>query len=375
MTLVSPAYIEHLPEWLRRAGPFGLETFQWVALPLWLLAAAGVGVIAGRVARRLLTVIAKRFATTKDDTLLARLDGPISWLAVLATAYALTPLWAPPPSWQGGIETLLKLGTVVGVFWFLMRSVDVASVRVSGSGWAQRAASRSLVPLGSRIAKVAVVVLALVTLLSQLGYPVASLVAGLGIGGIAVALAAQKTVENLFGAFALGIDQPMRIGDFVKIDDFTGTVEALGLRSTRIRTLDRTIITIPNGKLAEMRIESYAARDRLRLAMTLSLVHGTTAAQMKEVLAGIEKLLKAQPKVWPDGITVAFKEIASQSLEVEIAAWFQTLEWNEFSALRQELLLGFLQVIEAAGTKLAVPTRALVPWSNGSPAAPANVKP
>jgi hypothetical protein len=111
--------------------------------------------------------------------------------------------------------------------------------------------------------------------------------AGLGIGGIAVAFGAQKTVENVFGSLAIAADQPLRVGDAVKIDDFSGTVERIGLRSTQVRTLDRSLITIPNGKLSDTRVESFAARDRIRFATLVSLAYGTTEAQVRRVLEGI----------------------------------------------------------------------------------------
>lgn len=220
-------------------------------------------------------------------------------------------------------------------------------------------------PLGSRVLKVAIVAIAIVGTLAQFGYPVASLVAGLGIGGLAFALAAQKTVENLFGAFSLGVDQPFREGDFVKIEDFVGTVEAIGLRSTRVRTLDRTLISIPNGKLAELRIESYTARDRLRLACALRLVLETTSEQMRTVLAGLEGVLRAQPKIWPDAVVVRFTGFGDSSLTVEVMAWFLTQDWNEFQTIRQDVLLEFMRVVEAAGTRLAVPTHTVHVASNG----------
>jgi MscS family membrane protein len=196
-------------------------------------------------------------------------------------------------------------------------------------------------------------------MLAQLGYPVASLVAGLGIGGLAVALAAQKTLENLFGAFSIGMDQPLRVGDFVKIEDFVGTVEAVGLRSTRVRTLDRTLISIPNGKLAELRVESYTARDRMRLACTLGLVYGTSSSTLREILAGWEKVLRAHPKIWTDSVVVRFKEFGQSSLDVEIMAWFVTQEWSEFQLIRQNVLLDFMAVVEASGSSFAFPTRTL----------------
>jgi MscS family membrane protein len=216
-----------------------------------------------------------------------------------------------------------------------------------------------LIPLGRRVVKVLVVAMAAIAILSELGYPVASLVAGLGIGGLALALAAQKTVENLFGAFSIGVDQPFREGDFVKIEDFVGTVEAVGLRSTQFRTLDRTLITIPNGRLADMRVESFAARDRIRLFCVLGLVYSTTPAQMRAILAELERLLRAHEKIWPDSLTVRFREFAASSLDIEIMAWFQTQDWNEFLAIRQELFLGFMDLVERAGSSFAFPTRTI----------------
>jgi MscS family membrane protein len=208
-----------------------------------------------------------------------------------------------------------------------------------------------------RVGKVALVAVAAVALLSELGYPVASLLAGLGIGGLAVALAARSTLENLFGAFSIGADQPFREGDFVKIEDFVGTVETVGLRSTRIRTLDRTLISLPNGKLADMRIESFTARDRIRLACTLGLVYSTTSAQMREVLAGLEQVLRDHPKIWPDAVVVRFSALGASSLDIEIMAWFQTQDWGEFQVIRQDLLLQFMGIVERAGTSFAFPTR------------------
>jgi MscS family membrane protein len=229
------------------------------------------------------------------------------------------------------------------------------------SSWAQaRPASRSLVPLGARILQVAVMAMALVTVMSDLGFRVTGILAGLGIGGLALALAAQKTVENLFGAFSMGLDQPFRVGDFISVENLvTGTVEVVGLRSTRIRTPERTVITVPNGKLADMRIESFAPRDRIRFAAVLGLARGTSAAQVRRVMAGVEQALQAQPKLWPEGVSVRFKEITPNSLDLNVECWFGTTDYQEFQTIRQELLLTFLDLVQSAGTSFAVPTRAV----------------
>jgi MscS family membrane protein len=167
----------------------------------------------------------------------------------------------------------------------------------------------------------------------------------------------KKTVENLFGAFTLGFEQPFRVGDFVKVEDFVGTVESIGLRSTKIRTLDRTVVSIANGKLAEMRIKNFGARDRIRLACNLGLVYSTTAEQMRQVLNDLEQVLRAHPKIWSEAIIVRFKEFADSALLIQVMAWFLTTHYGEFQRIREEILLGFLQAVENANTSFAFPTR------------------
>jgi MscS family membrane protein len=352
--------LDHLPVWLLDPGPLGLLWWQWLAIPVFFLLSWGAGLALGRLLRGILSRIAARTATDWDDALLDRVSGPLTLACALAAGFALLPLLELRQSAEQLGRDALKAVLLFAFFWALARSVDVAAQIVGRSRWAEEhPGSRSLVPLGSRTVKVLVFAMAVVALLSELGYPVASLVAGLGIGGLAFALAAQKTVENLFGAFSIGADQPFREGDFVRIEEFVGTVEAIGLRSTKIRTLDRTIISIPNGRLADMRLETFAVRDRLRLACTLGLVYETTAEQMRQVLAGLERVLREHPKIWTEVVNVRFAKFADFSLDIEIMAWFQTSDWAEFLLIRQDMLLQFMDVVEKAGSSFAFPTRTL----------------
>jgi MscS family membrane protein len=351
---------DHLPPFLLHRGPADLLLWQWLALPLGLCVAWLIGVIFSRVTRLLLLALARRTANGYDDKLFERLGGPITlaW-AALISLLELRFLALPAEAQQVGTAAL-KAAFLIAFFWSLLRGADVALVRMEQSDFTRlHPAARSLLPVLRRITQLCVLALAVVGLLAEVGYPVASLIAGLGVGGLAFALAAQKTLENLFGAFSLGLDRPFVVGDFVKVEDFLGTVESIGFRSTRIRTLDRTLITLPNGKLAEMRIESYAARDRLRFACDLGLVYGTSASQVREVLQQLERVLKEHPKVWPDGITAKLKELGQSALTIETSAWFKTADVNEFQDIRQDTLLAFLEVIERAGTRLAFPTRTL----------------
>jgi MscS family membrane protein len=337
-----------------------LAWWQWAALPILVMVAWLLGMLLSRLTRAALGWLAKRTTTTWDDELIGRSGAPLT----LAWALALVSVGLP---WLDlSPQARLMTGRFVhglfllAFFWMLWRSVDVAVQALGNARWSQQhPGSRALLPLGRRVAKVTVLMASVVALLSELGYSVTSLVAGLGIGGLAVALAARSTLENLFGAFSIGADQPFREGDFVKVEDSMGTVEAIGLRSTRIRTLDRTVITLPNGKLADMKVESFAQRDRIRLACDLGLVYGTTAAQMRQVLAGVERVLREQPKIFSDAITVRFKELGASSLNIEVMAWFQTTDFGEFQAIRQDVLLAFMGVVEGCGSSFAFPTQTL----------------
>jgi MscS family membrane protein len=350
--------LETLPAPLLRMGPRGLLWWQWIALPCVLFGAWICGWFLSRVTRRLAKRPLERTASILDDQALVRLSGPITLFWALVLSWFGIQFVHLLPRAEDFAERIILAGYLLALFWALFRLVDVFVHLLANSPWSRsHVTARSQLPLLSRVAKITLFAIGLVALLAQLGYPIASLLAGLGIGGLALALAAQKTVENLFGAFSIGADQPFREGDFVRVEDFVATVELIGLRSTRFRTLDRTAITIPNGKLAEMRLETFAVRDRLRLSCILGLEYGTTEAQMRRVLAGFGRVLDEHPKSWRESKTVRFVAFGASSLDIEIMAWFETSDWSEFLAIREEVLLAFMAVVQDAGAAFAFPTR------------------
>lgn len=351
------ALLEHLPNALVRAGPRGALWYQWLLLAPLLVCAWAIGWLASRLVRALLQRITRRTAAAWDEHLAQRLGAPLTLGLTVAASVPLLPWLALPPAAKSLVQAPLDIVVLVAVFWGLLRAVDVAVARFLEVWATTRPGSRALLPLGGRIAKAVLVGIGAIAVVSTLGYPIASILAGLGIGGLAVALAAQKTFENLFGAFAVGIDQPLREGDFVGVDDFVGTVESIGLRSTRIRTLDRTLITIPNGQLAEKRIESYAERDRIRLFVKVGLVYTTTSSQMGQVLDGIVTAIRAHPDTWPDNVIARFVGFGDSSLDVEVMAWFNTTDFDRFCRIRSEVLVKLMEVVESTGTSFAFPTR------------------
>jgi MscS family membrane protein len=279
-------------------------------------------------------------------------------LSVAAAAVSL-PWLGLLPGPNAALRSLLVGLATFGAFWVLWRAIDVWARYLHERPWATgNPSARSLLSVLRSLARILVAVTGLVATLAAFGYPVATMLAGLGIGGIAIAFGAQKTIENLFGSISLAADQPFRVGDFVKIEDaVTGNVERIGMRSTRVRTLDRTLISIPNGKLAEMRIETFGARDRIRLAATIGLVYGTSEEQLRRIVSGVEALLRASPKVWPESVVSSFAGLSPSSLDVEVLCWFETPDYAEFRELRQQVLFGIMRIVAEAGTSFAFPTR------------------
>jgi MscS family membrane protein len=350
----------YMPEVLRRHGPLEVLWWQWLALPLLIVASFAFGAVLGKLTRWGLTRVVRRTDATWDDALLEALADPLrwAWSVLLFRAFVeILELHAAAERTVGGVVRALLF---LVFFWALIRGLDQVRRSLAASAWArEKPIARSLVPLAVRVAKAVVFIIALISMLSELGYPVAGLIAGLGIGGIALALAAQKTVENLFGAFSIGLDQPFREGDGVKIGEFSGTVESIGLRSTRIRTADRNVVTIPNSQVAESKIESFAERDRLRVFLKLGLVHETSVAALRAILDDIRGALSAHPKIDDDEVDVRFVGFGASALDLEIQGWFHGNEWDAFKAVREELLMKIIEIVEQRGSAIALPSQTL----------------
>jgi MscS family membrane protein len=357
-SVARPFFEALLPGPLLAPGPHGLLWWQWLGLLALLAVGVFFGWLLGHLTRAVLLRVATRTRNTWDNELIAQIGGPLTALWAVAFITAALPWLGLGPGVEAVLARALRAATYLTLFWAGFRLVDVGFGALHVAPWTRGSAGLTgLLPLGRKVAKVVLLSIGAVAVLNELGFQVASLLAGLGIGGIALALAAQKTVENLFGSVAIGVDQPFRVGDVVKVEDFVGTVESIGMRSTRFRTPDRTVITYPNGKLADIRSETVAARDRIRLYTNLSLSYDTTATQMREVLNGIEGVLRTHPRIAPDAPMVRFTEFKESVLNVEVAAWFATTDFAEFTRFRQELYLAFMEVVERSGASFAFPTR------------------
>ncbi len=193
----------------------------------------------------------------------------------------------------------------------------------------------------------------------QMGVPVLSMVTGLGIGGFAVALAIRPTLENLIGGLILYIDKPIRVGDFCEFGDQSGTVETIGIRSTQIRSLDRTLISIPNAQFADLQIINWAHCDQMMITQTTGLRYETDADQLRYVLAKMREMFHAHPRIESETIRVRFAGYGASSLDIAIRVYAKTREWNDFHAIKEDVFLRINDIVKQSGTGFAFPSQTL----------------
>ncbi len=249
---------------------------------------------------------------------------------------------------------------VVGANWILWRVIRWLLRRVRNRALARgHAGTGSLMLLAERLVKAAVLVMAVFTVFGILGFNMSAALAGLGIGGLAIGFGAQKTIENLFGGVSVLGDEVIRVGDVCRFGDRTGTVEDIGLRSTRVRTEERTLLAIPNGTVATINVENLSRRDKILFKTVLGLHLSTSADHVRYVLSEVRNVVMSHAKIDTKTVRVRLVELASASLNVELVCYVLTLDFNEYAEVREELLLSIMSFVEDSGTNLASPSQTL----------------
>jgi MscS family membrane protein len=221
------------------------------------------------------------------------------------------------------------------------------------SGLGRASIDASLIRVAGRVAGIAAAIAVMFLGATAIGLPLYGVIAGLGVGGLALGLAARPTLENLIGGLTLYADRPVRVGDVCKFGGEFGMVEEIGLRSTRIRAMDRTLITVPNADFSDMVLTNFTRRDQSLLNTTIALRQDTTVAQIETILAGITELLGANPDVNGEGMRVRFQEIGPYALGIGVRAYVRTTHISEFLVVQEGILFGIMKVIEAAGARIA----------------------
>lgn len=354
--------IRRLPAWAITNTYGGVALWQWAALPTFFVFSMFVGWLISKSLGFVLVPIAKRSEGQWDDDLLMVLKGPTRLLLGTLVFWEIVPSIALTRTPTNAVSRCIDVLVAISILWGVFCALDIAAKRASERlastvDLKDRGGVLSVIAIGTKMAKVLLVLSGFVMVLGLLGVQVTGIVAGLGIGGVAVAFAGQKTLENLFGSFMIGVDQPLRIGDYVKVEDLSGTVEQIGLRSTRIRTMDRTVVTMPNGRLSDARIENFASRDRLRLNEKIGLVYSTKPETVRIIVEKMREYLSTRPDIFPDSILVHLVAFGDSALIIEVNAWLVSQVWADFLVWREETLLGLMEIVDKNGSAFAFPTQ------------------
>lgn len=352
-----PAMGRFIPKSLIENKILGIPLFQYLAffvgMPFlyWLMGVLNqvVSSAAGSLLRRL-----RHNPSLKNPQLLVP---PIRLLLLTFTIFWLLPKVPMPLLGRQFWSTTALMIDIVACMWLLMML----------NGWGESylrrgrspSGSAAVLRLGRRAVDGLVIFAGMLFTLHHFGISLTAVMAGLGVGGIAVALAAQKTLENAIAGVSLIADQAVHVGDVLNLGDVQGTVEEVGLRSTRLRTFDRTLVSLPNGQIATMKLETLSARDKFWFHPVIGLHYDTATARLRTVVNDFRHLLTEHASVDSGSVRVRFVRFGVSSLDVDIFAYVFARDWNHFLEIQEELLLSMMSVVEKAGVGIALPTQTL----------------
>ena len=351
--LIPTALHAHLPESLMRT---------WLDTPIWkVLTVIFITVLSGLLLVGVHSLLARADFEGNLAQLTGRLLEPMLFIIVLtylqnffSNELIIIGQFSTIVTF---VRTLLLYCALAWIFWILTRiffEFIILSPRIP-----DESIDANLLRLVSGVLGLAGSILILCIGLHRLGLPVLSLLTGLGIGGLAVALAVRPTLENLIGGFVLYLDRPVQVGDFCSFGDKLGTVENIGVRSTQIRALDRTQITVPNATFADMEIVNWARCDQMLIQEILEVRYETKPDQLRVILTKLREMLKAHPRIDPDTVRVSFDGYGDSALKINIRVYAKTRNWNDFFEIREGVLLQMNDVIAEAGSGFAFPSRTI----------------
>lgn len=318
---------------------------------------------------RRLQNISESTKTEYDDKILSAIRRPIDVFILFSGFYIALRYLNFPTSASFDVnkfihETYKVLVATIFV-WMLYRLTDIVSVFVlQRFSKADAIMEKQFVPLLRRSVRMFIIIVGVLLIIQNLGYSVGSLLTGLGIGGLAVALAAQETLSNFFSSIMLITDMPFRVGDWIKFSDVEGVVEVIGFRTTRVRTFEKSLITVPNKILTNGPIENFTTRDRRRIKMNLSITYDTPADKIEAFVNGIQKLIQNHEQVHQDFYLVRFNHYLDSGLNIFVYLFTRTIDWAEYLKIREEINLSIFRLAESLGVEFAFPSHTVY-WGQG----------
>jgi MscS family membrane protein len=349
-TTVPLKVVDHLPAWAKSLV-WDNAVWQWIFLGVVLLGILGLVITVHALARRLL-----------NKSLLGMHYRRLLLPLIIIGAAFLLRISLEKVGITGDPYDLI-VATLTAVFfatagWAIIRTgVLIGEVIVASPPIPVQGLDAAFIRLTSRLLALSLAAIVLVWGAQRLGVPVIPLVAGLGVGGLALALAAQPTIENIIAGLTLYADRPVRVGEACRVGGKVGIVEEIGMRSARLRTLDDTLLTIPNAEFAKLQLENLSRRQKIWYHPRIRLCYKTTPDQIRYILVEVRKMLYAHPKVLPDPARIRFTEFGTYSLDLEIFAYVDVADYGEFLEIAEDLNLRIMTIVTEAGTELAIPAQ------------------
>ncbi|MFI5149800.1 MAG: mechanosensitive ion channel family protein [Bacteroidia bacterium] len=353
---------------------YGQDT---VAELSWCIGILLAGLLLKRLLTRLLThflfQILKRYSgeAVGYNKLLQLVKKPLGYLVLLLTIYFASDQLSFPNSWhlasedRFGIRMILNrtfhLLFIASLSFVILRIVDFFGLVLKYRSGMAETRDDHLVPFIKEAIKVLIIILSIFTILgSVFKINVASLIAGLGIGGLAVALAAKESIENLLGSFTIFLDKPFMVGDYVKISAFEGTVESIGFRSTRIRTVEKTLVTVPNKKMVDAELDNLSRRSQRRIRFTFGLEGRSNAEQIRTISKGIQEFMEKDPRILPENRYVTLLELGTNSVNMLVLCYIDNPDYANYLDVQQDLNYTILSLMEQHKVSFSTPVAGFV---------------
>ncbi len=357
---------------------FGENTLTRLGLffALLLVTLVARAVVVGFFGKWLSRIVA-RTSWDFDDKLVSVLSGPIGAMVWVVGFFLSLSVLVLSPGVDLFLLRLFQASTMTVAFWGLLRLVDAAADHFAGAAKQRETALYHFIPLIKKTARIFLIVVAVVLVVQNLGYSVGSLLAGMGIGGLALALAAQESLANFFGSVSLVADRPFKVGDWIQVGDkIDGDVEEIGLRSTKVRTWAKSQMTIPNKVLAGEIIENWSRMPKRRVRQYVGVTYSTSPENMEGLVADLRQMLREDEGVQQDFILVNFTDFGDSALQILVYYFTTSTKWLEHMDVRQRINLKIMRAVAARGSSIAFPTRTLhIEGDFGQPRGPAGEAP
>lgn len=354
--------MEQLQPWLNLVF-FGISVKQYVLAGIILLLCLIFKRLLSGLLSRVIFPLVDRTENTFDDLLLQSIRRPLELLVLIGGLFiALQVLQLPtqPIDLRQFGHSLIKGLFTFNIAWVLFNAVDI--LEQTTARWAKRTGSpldEHLLPFIRKTTRSFIVILAIVLVIQNLGYSISGLLASLGIGGLAVALAAKDTLSNIFGSIMILLDRPFRVGDWVKTGDLEGTVEEIGFRSTKIRTFAKTMITVPNNIIATTAVDNFSRMPKRRIKMTIGVSYGSSPQQMRDAVSTIRTMLEQHPAINQDFMLVNFTDFSASTLDILVYCFTTTTNWGEYLQAREDVCLKIMDIIDDLGMEIAFQSQSL----------------